>query len=113
MPGCHSSRVLAGFCFAFMTILMSGVNMFATALVMEVVFGWNISQAVCPNAQTRSIDTARVELALLLLRSRNAAEALLMPAHFLSELFPKSRRAGACNRPEHEPAVEFRRLERK
>jgi len=42
----ESSRVLAGFCFAFMTILMSGVNMFAMALVMKVVLGWNISFSI-------------------------------------------------------------------
>jgi len=42
----QSSRVLAGVCFAFMTILMSGVNMFAMALVMKVVLGWNISFSI-------------------------------------------------------------------
>ena len=42
----ESSRVLSGVCFAFMTILMSGVNMFAMALVMKVVLGWNISFSI-------------------------------------------------------------------
>jgi hypothetical protein len=37
-----SSRV-AAFSFAFMTILMSGVNMFSMALVMKVVLGWDIT----------------------------------------------------------------------
>src|SRR2546421_9739678 len=33
---------LSAVSFAFMTILMSGVNMFAMAKVMQVVLGWNI-----------------------------------------------------------------------
>src|ERR1700754_3340690 len=39
----ESSRVLAGVSFAFMTILMSGVNMFSMAVVMKVVLGWDIT----------------------------------------------------------------------
>jgi SSS family solute:Na+ symporter len=35
----EDSRVLAAVSFAFMTILMSGVNMFAMAVVMKVVLG--------------------------------------------------------------------------
>src|SRR6201993_1120759 len=34
---------LSGITFAFMTILMSGVNMYAMAVVMKVVLGWNIN----------------------------------------------------------------------
>jgi solute:Na+ symporter, SSS family len=33
---------LSAICFAMMTILMSGVNMFAMAVVMKVLLGWNI-----------------------------------------------------------------------
>src|SRR5262249_782335 len=33
---------LSAITFAFMTILMSGVNMYAMAVVMEVVLGWNL-----------------------------------------------------------------------
>jgi len=33
---------LSAVSFGFMTILMSGVNMFAMAKVMQVVLGWNI-----------------------------------------------------------------------
>lgn len=33
---------LSAICFAVMTILMSGVNMFAMAVVMKVLLGWNI-----------------------------------------------------------------------
>ncbi|HVJ09078.1 MAG TPA: sodium:solute symporter family protein [Acidisarcina sp.] len=42
----ESSRVLAAVSFAFMTILMSGVNMFAMAVVMKVVLGWNITFSI-------------------------------------------------------------------
>jgi SSS family solute:Na+ symporter len=42
----ESSRVLAGVSFAFMTILMSGVNMFSMAVVMKVVLGWNITFSI-------------------------------------------------------------------
>src|SRR5712664_4466316 len=38
----EGARAVAAFSFAFMTILMSGVNMFSMALVMKVVLGWDI-----------------------------------------------------------------------
>ncbi|MGA1984339.1 MAG: sodium:solute symporter family protein [Acidobacteriaceae bacterium] len=38
----EGARAVSGICFAFMTILMSGVNMYAMAVVMQVVLGWNI-----------------------------------------------------------------------
>src|ERR1043166_5939913 len=38
----ESSRALAAISFAFMTVLMSGINMYAMAVVMKVVLGWNI-----------------------------------------------------------------------
>src|SRR5579883_100798 len=38
----HATSGLSGICFAVMTILMSGVNMFAMAVVMKVLLGWNI-----------------------------------------------------------------------
>jgi SSS family solute:Na+ symporter len=37
-----STSVLSAVSFAFMTILMSGVNMYSMAVVMRVVLGWNI-----------------------------------------------------------------------
>ena len=37
----QGSSVVAAISFGFMTILMSGVNMFSMALVMEVVLGWD------------------------------------------------------------------------
>lgn len=36
------ASALSAITFAFMTILMSGVNMYAMALVLEVVLGWNL-----------------------------------------------------------------------
>src|SRR6202042_95732 len=36
------SRALSAFSFAVMTLLMSGINMYAMALVMKVVPGWDI-----------------------------------------------------------------------
>jgi len=38
----ESSRELAGFSFAIMTILMSGINMYSMAVIMKVILGWNI-----------------------------------------------------------------------
>jgi SSS family solute:Na+ symporter len=42
----ESSRVLAAFSFAAEMILMSGVNMFAMAVVMKVVLGWDITFSI-------------------------------------------------------------------
>jgi len=39
----ESSRALSAVSFAFMTVLMSGVNMFAMAKVMQIVLGWDIN----------------------------------------------------------------------
>jgi len=36
----EATRALSGISFAFMTVLMSGINMYAMALVMKVVLGW-------------------------------------------------------------------------
>lgn len=44
------SRVLAAISFATEMILMSGVNMFAMAVVMKVVLGWNISFSILVSA---------------------------------------------------------------
>ena len=40
------SSIVAAFSFAFMTILMSGVNMFAMAEVMKVVLGWDLNFSI-------------------------------------------------------------------
>src|SRR5450432_2784764 len=42
----EQSRVLAAVSFGLMTILMSGVNMFAMAVVMKVVLGWDINFSI-------------------------------------------------------------------
>jgi solute:Na+ symporter, SSS family len=40
------SRALSAISFAFMTVLMSGVNMFAMAKVMQIVLGWDINFSI-------------------------------------------------------------------
>src|SRR3990172_9533658 len=42
----ESTRALAGVSFALMTVLMSGINMYAMALVMKVVLGWDINFSI-------------------------------------------------------------------
>jgi SSS family solute:Na+ symporter len=42
----EATRALSGISFAFMTVLMSGINMYAMALVMKVVLGWNIHVSI-------------------------------------------------------------------
>jgi SSS family solute:Na+ symporter len=51
----EGARGLSGVCFAFMTILMSGVNMYAMAAVMQVVLGWNIYFSMWVGAATVAI----------------------------------------------------------
>ncbi len=42
----EGARTVAAFSFAFMTVLMSGVNMFAMAEVMKVVLGWDLNFSI-------------------------------------------------------------------
>ncbi len=49
------ARFLAAFCFAVMTLLMSGIDMFATALVLKVVVGWDINFSIFVSAITVGI----------------------------------------------------------
>lgn len=51
----ESSRALSAVSFAFMTILMSGVNMYAMAVVMQTVLGWNITFSIWIGAVTVAI----------------------------------------------------------
>jgi SSS family solute:Na+ symporter len=51
----EGARALSGVCFALMTILMSGVNMYAMAVVMQVVLGWNIYFSMWVGAATVAI----------------------------------------------------------
>ena len=49
---------LSAVSFAFMTILMSGVNMYAMAVVMKVVLGWNIHFSIWVSSLTVGIYVA-------------------------------------------------------
>ena len=51
----EGARGLSAVSFGFMTILMSGVNMYSMALVMKVVLGWNISFSIWVGAITVAI----------------------------------------------------------
>jgi solute:Na+ symporter, SSS family len=42
----QGASTVAAFSFAFMTVLMSGVNMFAMAVVMKVVLGWDLNFSI-------------------------------------------------------------------
>ena len=52
------SRALSAVCFAFMTVLMSGVNMFAMAKVMQIVLGWNLNFSIWISSLTVAIYVA-------------------------------------------------------
>jgi solute:Na+ symporter, SSS family len=49
------SRVLAAVTFGFMTVLMSGINMYAMALVLKVILGWNIGFSIWVSSLTVAI----------------------------------------------------------
>ncbi|MBS1798960.1 MAG: sodium:solute symporter family protein [Acidobacteria bacterium] len=51
----EGSRGLAAISFGLMTILMSGVNMFAMAVVMQTVLGWNITFSIWIGAITVAV----------------------------------------------------------
>ena len=48
----HSTSALSAVSFALMTILMSGVNMFAMAKVMQVMLGWDINFSIWMSSLT-------------------------------------------------------------
>src|ERR1700742_4197568 len=48
----ESSRLLSAVSFAFMTVLMSGINMYSMALVMRVVLGWDINFSIWVSSLT-------------------------------------------------------------
>ena len=54
----ESSRVLSAISFAFMTVLMSGINMYAMALVMKVVLGWDINFSILVSSITVAVYVA-------------------------------------------------------
>ena len=51
----ESTRALSGISFALMTILMFGINMYAMALVMKVVLGWNIHFSIWVSSLTVAV----------------------------------------------------------
>ncbi|MFY9752054.1 MAG: sodium:solute symporter family protein [Candidatus Acidiferrales bacterium] len=52
------SRVLAAVSFAVMTVLMSGINMYAMAIVMKVVLGWDIHFSIWVSSITVAVYVA-------------------------------------------------------
>jgi len=50
-----SSGTLAAVCFGLMTVLMSGINMYSMALVLNVVLGWDISFSIWASSITVAI----------------------------------------------------------
>lgn len=53
-----ATRLLSGICFAFMTVLMSGINMYAMALVMKVILGWDIHFSIWVSSITVAVYVA-------------------------------------------------------
>jgi SSS family solute:Na+ symporter len=54
----EATRALSGISFAIMTVLMSGINMYAMALVMKVVLGWNIHFSIWVSSLTVAVYVA-------------------------------------------------------
>ncbi len=52
------SRALSAVTFAFMTVLMSGINMYSMALVMKVVLGWDINFSIWVSSITVAVYVA-------------------------------------------------------
>jgi SSS family solute:Na+ symporter len=52
------ARALSAVSFAFMTVLMSGINMYSMALVMKVVLGWNLNFSIWVSSITVALYVA-------------------------------------------------------
>ena len=52
------SRALSAVCFAFMTVLLSGINMYSMAVVMKVVLGWDINFSIWVSSLTVAVYVA-------------------------------------------------------
>ena len=52
------SRALSAVSFGFMTVLMSGINMYSMALVMKVVLGWDINFSIWVSSITVAVYVA-------------------------------------------------------
>ncbi len=51
----QASRTLSAVSFGFMTVLMSGINMYSMALVMKVVLGWDIHFSIWVSSLTVAV----------------------------------------------------------
>src|ERR1700749_4100733 len=51
----EGARGVSAVSFAFMTVLMSGVNMFAMAKVMQIVLGWNLNFSILVSSLTVAV----------------------------------------------------------
>ncbi|HEY7307134.1 MAG TPA: sodium:solute symporter family protein [Bryobacteraceae bacterium] len=51
----ESARGLSAICFAIMTILMSGINMYSMALVMKIILGWDIHFSIWVSSLTVAV----------------------------------------------------------
>jgi len=54
----QGTQAISSISFAFMTVLMSGINMYAMAVVMRVVLGWNIHVSILVSSITVAIYVA-------------------------------------------------------
>src|ERR1700683_4418071 len=54
----EGARAVSAVCFAFMTVLMSGINMYSMALVMKVVLGWDLNFSIWVSSITVAIYVA-------------------------------------------------------
>src|SRR5881397_3506818 len=54
----EATRALSALSFAFMTVLMSGINMFAMALVMKSVLGWDMNFSIFVSSLTVAVYVA-------------------------------------------------------
>lgn len=52
------AQAISSISFAFMTVLMSGINMYAMAVVMKVVLGWNMHFSIWVSAATVAVYVA-------------------------------------------------------
>src|ERR1700735_2507188 len=52
------ARALSAISFAFMTILMSGINMYSMAIVMKVVLGWDLNFSIWVSSVTVAVYVA-------------------------------------------------------
>src|SRR6202035_2804545 len=52
------ARALSAVSFAFMTILMSGINMYSMAIVMKVVLGWDLNFSIWVSSITVAVYVA-------------------------------------------------------